>query len=175
MHKLFFIFVLTIGLLSGHLYSEDLFIQKATNLRLWEDPEWLALLHMRRSIIGKMKSDVDDPDFFISDHGAKRPDLELVATLNAFFSNAVFDEEPAVCRFPARYRWLDQKLNLSASVPPQACDRKEAWLEKLKPTKVSLVFSSYYLNNPASMYGHTFLKLSREGYEPTRGLLDYTV
>jgi hypothetical protein len=43
---------------------------------------------------------------------------------------------------------------------------------------VSLVFSSYYLNNPASMFGHTFLRFGKRNpsvSQDQRELLDYSV
>src|SRR5688572_16379463 len=42
----------------------------------------------------------------------------------------------------------------------------------MDPEGLTMVFASYYLNNPASMYGHTFFEINRPD---TRGLLDYTI
>ena len=45
----------------------------------------------------------------------------------------------------------------------------------MDPESVTLVFASYFLNNPSSMYGHTFLRLNRKGDNHHQPLLDYTV
>ena len=66
------------------------------------------------------------------------------------------------CRFPARFAFLAGALRLDAArLPPRTCPRFEAFWEKLGPRTVSFVFSSYYLNNPASAFGHTFLRVGR--------------
>jgi len=103
------------------------------------------------------------------------PQAELNATLNAFFTSTQTADASPLCQFPSRRRWLDEKMNIQGSLEVPACQRYENWVAKLNPTAVSLVFASYYFNNPASMYGHTFLKLNRQGYEEGKGLLDYTV
>lgn len=46
-------------------------------------------------------------------------------------------------------------------MPKSSCDKLEQFLESFNdPQSVSLVFSSAYPNNPASMFGHTFLKFN---------------
>jgi hypothetical protein len=64
------------------------------------------------------------------------------------------------CRFVARYHWLNQQLKFdSARLQPQVCKRFNAWIKALNPHEITLVFPSSYLNSPASMYGHTLLRI----------------
>lgn len=54
------------------------------------------------------------------------------------------------------------------------CTRLDAWREKIEGQSVSLIFASSYMNNPSSMYGHTFLLLKKETGK-SQDLLDYVV
>lgn len=143
--------------------------------KLAHDPAWLKLLHYSHDILHRYRSSVDDPNFFLAKKGRTHPTEELLADVAAFTSNGPLTDDSAVCQFPARYSWLNEKLNLSQGQAVPRCDRYEEWKKKLNPDGVSLIFASYYFNNPASMYGHTFLKLKRKEYQQGSGLLDYTV
>src|SRR5262249_13315921 len=76
------------------------------------------------------------------------------------------------CRFPARYAWLSSRLGFEA---PRRCPRFEEWREAISAEGVTLVFADSFLNNPASMYGHTFLRLKRRAAGAGEDLLDYTI
>jgi hypothetical protein len=159
----------------------DELVRRARTLRLWDDPGWIRLGHWRRTAQGGWKSEVDGSEFFRALLGKTDPRAELEATLRGFFdARPVADElSDAMCRFPARFAFLAQRLGLDlARLPPRRCPRLEAFLGRVSPRSVTFVFSSYYLNNPASAFGHTFLRLNKEdrardgkAYE----LLDYGV
>ena len=159
----------------------DELVRRARTLRLWEDPGWIRLGHWRRTAQGGWKSEVDGSEFFRALLGKTNPRAELEATLRGFFdARPVADElSDAQCRFPARFAFLAGKLGADLSrLPPRRCPRFEAFLDRVRPRSVTFVFSSYYLNNPASAFGHTFLRLNKEdrardgkAYE----LLDYGV
>src|SRR5690606_38838539 len=80
------------------------------------------------------------------------------------------------CRFRARYEWLRQQLQFDAArLPPVACPEFENWYATLNPGAVTLVFPSAYLNSPASMYGHTLLRIdppSANTQQATGSVLD---
>ncbi|HEX5623269.1 MAG TPA: DUF4105 domain-containing protein, partial [Sulfuricurvum sp.] len=61
------------------------------------------------------------------------------------------------CRFPARRAWLERELNVSFG--QGECQEYDALMQKLDPQKVTLVFPSAHINSPASMFGHTFLRI----------------
>ena len=83
------------------------------------------------------------------------------------------------CRFPARLAWLNSRLAFDfARAPRRVCPEFQDYLKKLNARSLSLVFSSYYLNNPASAFGHTFLrvdKATRTGQNEGLELLDYGI
>ena len=84
--------------------------------------------------------------------------------------------QQAQCRYPARYAWLRNELAIDPAGLPQAdCRRYEKWKDQINPESVSLVFASSYLNNPSSMYGHTFLLLKKKGHSSQERLVDYAV
>lgn len=151
------------------------YIRKAREAKLADDPQWTRLLHYNRNMWFVTRSDIDVKGFFLSPRGQSKSADEMNATIAAFFQPTADPNESARCKYPARYEWLDERLHFSSDLPPITCQRYEEWREKMNPEGVSLIFSAYYLNNPASMYGHTFLTLHRKGYGAGEGLLNYTV
>lgn len=141
--------------------------------------EWQTLLHYRPVADGTgVISDADDPRFFLAPAGKTDPGAELAATLRAFFSaDAVGgDPQPAQCAFIARYRWLKRELDFDdRHMPPQSCERFQRWFGELNAASATLVFTSAYLNNPASLFGHTLLRLDRHGQTEHTRLLAYAI
>ena len=174
--KKFLLSLILVGALTPLASADDsavsAAVQRAKDAHLADSREWRALLHMQRDVLFRYRSSIDDPDFFLAPDGQTDPEAELEATVKAFVSSDTIEGEPTACHYPARYIFLKDKVGLP---PEPACERYEKWKEKMNPTAVSMIFSAYYLNNPASMYGHTFLKLSRAGYEESGPLLDYTI
>ena len=150
--------------------------ERAASAELSKDPYWRILLHYRPSISGH-KSLIDDPKFFLSAQGKKDPEAELDATLAGLFdvlTDDVSSDNAAFCRFPARYAWLARKLDVDFSrIPsPPSCPLQDNILRTIDGPTVSMVFASGYVNSPASMFGHTFLRIDSALGEP---LLAYAV
>lgn len=153
--------------------------------KLSEDPSWQRLLHYRRSVLGFYRSEVDDPRFFLASKGRSDPHAELEATLKAFQQPLSLDPETQSpqCRFPARYQWLKERVDFeSLNIKPYPCPRFEEWRMQMNPKSVSIIFASAYLNNPASVYGHSFLRLNKysmttstSSSASSQPLLDYTL
>ncbi|CAL1240606.1 DUF4105 domain-containing protein [Candidatus Methylocalor cossyra] len=145
-------------------YLQEL-LRAARDGHLAERPEWHTLVHYRSGLWGPgVTSLIDDPAFFLARGGKTDPEAELSATLSAFFDRPPSGAEPARCRFPARYAWLKETLGFDPKrLPEPRCARFEEWLATLKPAAISLIFASAYLNNPASLFGHTFLRIDAEG------------
>lgn len=138
-------------------------VAEARALGLARSTEWLRLLLYRARVGGGFVSRVDDGAFFLSAYGKTDPEAELVATLRAFFEPAFAgrgDEHPR-CRFAARARWLAQRLPLDGALPPIVCPALDAFQARLDPESVSVVHAANYVNNPASAFGHTFLRVKR--------------
>ena len=146
---------------------------------LAQDPAWLDLLHFKRHpVTGRWRSLADDAGFFNAPQGAVDPQAELDATLQAFLDPRPnrSGEQAAQCRFPARLRWLRQRLDLQVDDLPQvACERYDQWRAGLRPGGVSLIFPAAYVNSPASMYGHTFLRINPGGEVQGNPMLAYTI
>ena len=71
------------------------------------------------------------------------------------------------CLFPARYAWLKQQLGAAAFVD-QPCPLLDTWRTGISAEAATLVYATAYLNSPASMYGHTFLRLRARPARATR-------
>lgn len=116
-------------------------------------------------------------DFFNAPDGKTNPESELAATLAGFFLPAdkpAADTEHPQCNFPARFKWLHQQLQFDATrLEIQACERLERWVSELDPVGVTLVFATYYLNNPASMFGHTLVRIDSRDRQGERKLTNY--
>jgi hypothetical protein len=155
-------------------------LQKAAQAkRLWEHRHWQVLLHYQpRLWSGGEESQVDDAAFFLSPSGKYDPQAELDATLASFFAPPDQEEgaEHPQCKFIARYQWLKQELGFDAeSLPEYACPQFDDWMAEMDPDAVTLVFPAAYLNNPASMFGHTLLRIDSNKRSSQTRLLDFTV
>jgi len=155
-------------------------LARARNLA--QDPQWLRLGHYRDAFFGGHKSEADGRAFFLSERGSADAQAELEATVAALFSapSAADSQNHALCRFPARFAFLAQKLPLDTSLLPDLhCTKFDDFWAKVAADSVTVVFSSYYLNNPASAFGHTFLRLdkrrARTDATGRRELLDFGV
>lgn len=129
-------------------------------------PQWHRLMQYQKKIFGGFKSSAEPGPFFLSPDGPQNPETELLATIKALSNdkNLVSSQdgkykEPAVCVFPARKLWLE-KIS-GQKFPSPSCERYERYVEILAPKSLTYVFSSYYLNNPASAFGHTFLRINK--------------
>lgn len=153
-------------------------LESAMESRLAEEREWNLLLHYRENILGGYTSEADDPQFFLSPIGRTDPQAELEATIRSLFSREPVgsSKEPAQCSFIARYHWLKDRLAIDeAKLPATRCERFDLWVNELNAESVTLIFASAFLDNPASMFGHTFLRLDQKGQTEQTRLLAYTI
>ena len=147
------------------LFPEDIskYIKKAGEKLLWEEDKWRLLLYYKKCGIGSYCSLVKSTDFFYSAEGDKNPSAELLATLRNFYKKPIPEKpnEHAQCKFPARLNWLRSKLDLT-SLPQLKCKKLSQFKEKMKARTLSLVYASPDFNQPAAIFGHTFLKFNKE-------------
>jgi hypothetical protein len=138
-----------------------------------DEKAWLALIHYHHSWVSRdWISEADDPAFFLAPEGKHDPHAELVADARALLLDPV-NGPLTRCRFPARYIWLSKRLSLPLdSAFPANCPALQAWLATLPADSLSIDFASSYLENPSSMFGHTFLRFRSDG---TPTLLSPTV
>ncbi|MFW6236932.1 MAG: DUF4105 domain-containing protein [Desulfosudaceae bacterium] len=112
---------------------------------------------------------MDDPDFFLAPEGKTDPEAELKATIAELFQPDQQAAQKSICRFYARYQWLKKMLPLDPAVWPDfTCPE----IDNIEPRYASLIFPTYYMNNPASMFGHTLLAINTD-YDSKR--LGYAV
>lgn len=132
---------------------------RAQSLELWTQSEWVNLVHYKAGTWpGSWRSATEDPRFFLADNGSTDPRAELQATLAAFTAPATLADDHAQCRFVARLAWLRSKLDLG-DLPKPNCAAYQAFRQEVQARHAVLVFPSYYLNSPSSMFGHTLLRL----------------
>ncbi len=155
----------------------DQLITKARTLKLAAHPAWYALGHYRPDLLGlERRSLVDSEDFFLAANGKFDPVSELEATLTAFFAPPVATGQHPQCAFIARYRWLKSRLDFDRSrLPEQDCPDFEVWSEAIDATSATLILPAAYLNNPASMFGHTLLRFDRSNQTEETRLLSFAV
>ncbi|HNW45704.1 MAG TPA: DUF4105 domain-containing protein [Elusimicrobiales bacterium] len=148
--------------------------QASAKAEAWKSTYWLKLLYYEKNIFGRYRSPSVNPRFFLSKWGNINPRLELEAAIDGLFFEGAPDDSPE-CQFPERYLWLREKFKLPAALfPPPVCKNFEEWKAGLDPESVSLLFAAGYLNNPSTLYGHTFLRLHKRGAAGA-DLLDYTI
>lgn len=114
-------------------------------------------------MVGTWYSEVDGPDFFFSPQGKTDPVAELKAALENLQSTQKFGKlkQSVLCAFPARYQFISREFSIT--LPTEKCPQLEDFLAKFhNPQSLSVVFSSAYPNNPASMFGHTFIKINSD-------------
>lgn len=174
-------------------YLESL-VHEARARNLGSHIQWHNLLHYQKRFFSGYRSQADNKEFFFATDGSTNPQAEVEATLRAMFSRdpELMSDGPEQqtsgkpgetrpqhpqCGYPARYMFLARELKIDrARLPAPKCERYTRFREALSAKSATVVFSSYYLNNPASAFGHSFLRInkapiSQEGrrYE----LLDY--
>jgi hypothetical protein len=156
----FFLYILII-FLSGQSFADekpyiDFLLEKAAIKKLHGKKYWHTLLHYKVTLFG-VESLIDDPNFFIAKNGKNNPEDELKKTIRVFFDTGYKGKEVPVCKYMARFTWLKEQLKPdSGKVPAKECKK----LSDFKVGDATVIFPTYYLNNPASMFGHTFLNLN---------------
>ncbi|MFO0775400.1 MAG: DUF4105 domain-containing protein [Nitrospiraceae bacterium] len=151
---------------------------RAAELRLAEAREWQVLLRYRPQWMGGVASQQDDPRFFLAPAGKTDAVAELEATLTAFFSDRLVgrSQQPAQCAFVGRYHWLREQLQFDDSrLMPNPCERFQRWFDEFKAAGVTVIVPAGFMNNPSSMFGHTFLRIDQRGQTDQTRILAYTI
>lgn len=152
---LFIVFLAINSARANDTYSDEQLATVANSM------QWRFLLHFTRDAKPGDHSEVHGGDFFLSANGARDPLSELRATI-AHLNDAKLLlgplKQPPICALRARYQYLKKTLGLE--LPNITCEKWQQFVERFKdPRGLSLVFSSAYTNNPASMFGHLFIKV----------------
>jgi hypothetical protein len=159
---------------------KELLISNAEQLKLYADPQWIALLHYKTDLWGRYESTAErNSIFFNAADGKINPQSEMRATIEKFFEKSPRQEgeesQPFQCAFMARYSWLKSQLNFDPKLLPEdKCKRFDDWYKAMNPEGITLIFPSTYINNPASAFGHTLLRIDQPGQDESTRLLAYT-
>jgi hypothetical protein len=134
-------------------------IQQAVSKKLWQQTEWLNLLHYNKEF-SHYVSQVDDTRFFYAEDGSKNPKIELIETIKHLYRETDNHNQQTQCQFVARTEWLIQQLDIDKNnLPKVNCDEYLEWRQLVQADSVALIFPAYHLNSPSSMFGHTLLRL----------------
>lgn len=145
-------------------------ISKHKLQELSQNTTWLKLLHFKDG-----KSTVVDDSFFLDDNGHLSSKKELEATINAYYNPFNDSNKSIQCRYPARYYWLSTQITLKDYEPvPPKCIRLNKWSLLKNTHSISVVFVSGYLGNPASAFGHSFIKVN-QSEEMNENLFDTSI
>ncbi|TGJ99688.1 DUF4105 domain-containing protein [Leptospira semungkisensis] len=176
--SVFFFHIYSVSAIEPETLSK--YKQIAESKKLWEDRYWTLLIHYTKTTFG-WESEADSPSFFLSEKGRKNPKEELLATLSAIVSPASSPNPEDKnwmhprCKFPERTRWLQQELGIpNSDLAVADCSRFEKWIGTLNPKAAKIIFASYYMNAPASIFGHTLLKIDSAN-EDRKDILEYAV
>ena len=132
--------------------TTDELIAQAHSLKLSESRYWHLLMHSPHG-----ESEIDDDAFFTAYDGKNNLASELDMTIRHLNDDSNRTDESIFCHFPARRAWLEKELNVSFG--EGECHEYDVLVEKMDPQKVTLVFPTAHINSPASMFGHTFLRI----------------
>jgi hypothetical protein len=135
-------------------------LRLAGEAKLAQSAEWHKINLYHAALTG-VKSRVDDPSFFMAADGKYDPRAELESTIRGAYDDGMAENsrQPKLCRWVARYQYLSRSMQvLGFDYVPPHCESFERWKSGLAKDNVSLIFASIFLNSPASMYGHNFLR-----------------
>ena len=179
---MFFLLPILVLLNQAPAYSQlvpdekfDKIIKKQFREGLAANPKWIKLLHYKKGFFGGHESQADGKGFFLHKDGKTNPEAELEKSIELFSSEMKPNDEHAICKFPLRYKWINQQLGSPWKADFSGCSRYIAFFSKLAAKRASIVFSSYYLSNPSSAFGHTLMRLSRYEDSAETELLDYGI
>lgn len=126
--------------------------------KLYENPYWSKLLHYTNG-----ESEIDSDNFFISKDGKTDLKKELFETINSLENG----QNNVLCRFPLRVKWLKENIpSLEKDIVNYSCAELDEFLSSVDAKYVTMVFPTAHINSPASMYGHTFLRVSSNEETP---------
>lgn len=116
-------------------------------------PQWLALLHYQKTFSGSYEATINNRAFYLTEQGRVDPYKELEETIKLFSG----EDEEKICRFPARYILLKQNGLIEKSFPK--CKEYQKFVDDLKPSGITLLFTDAYMNNSSSLFGHTLFRI----------------
>ena len=129
----------------------------AANVPLYENVKWIKLLHYK-PYFGGYKGLVNSQEFYVSENGRYSPQQEMEAEIEAFNKG-----DKIKCEFPARFYWLQKQGKVSGNLDD--CQEYNDFIRDIKPNGITILFTNAFMSNPASLFGHTLIRIdtSRKG------------
>lgn len=155
----------------------DTMLRLAQQAQLGQSAEWHKI-NQYHPTLGSVKSRVDDTSYFLTVNGKRDPQAELEATIRAAYDAGIAEQskQPTLCRWVARYQYLSRSMKaLGFDYPAPRCEGFERWKSGMARDHVTMIFASIYLNSPASMYGHIFMRFDSAKAGEFNRLSDTTV
>lgn len=123
-----------------------------------ESTEWLKLLHYKSSTFGDYKGLVDSDEFYADKDGRYNPKQEMETEIRLFNEG-----DKIKCEFPARFEWLKEKGFVKGNLDD--CEEYQSFMNDVKPDGITVLFTNAFMSNPASLFGHTLIRIdtSRKG------------
>jgi hypothetical protein len=114
------------------------------------DSKWSNLLHYNNG-----DKQIISDEFYLSASVKHSPVDEKVKMIELVNSNKGFE---VACNFPARYKLLQKNQNLQLKeYDLRKCTELQTFLNGFSKDNINLVFTSEYVNNPSSAFGHIML------------------
>lgn len=163
--RLFLVFVAVLMFFTRPAFAKEAtYLEQLLEIVEWEnlaeERTWHVLLHYTKTWTGGYRSRIDDPAFFLASEGQTDARAELEATLRSFFVDNPEDGDHGACRFPARFNWLSERLPIEPDkLPLYSCSERDKALSDVDAKSAVLVFPVGHINSPASMFGHTLIRI----------------
>ena len=152
-------------------YANNINISNQQLNEISNDKMWQKLLHIKDK-----KSEILTNSFFMTKEDNNILKKELIKTINAYSSRKIKkDNLHPLCKYPARYLWLSKKLDFIQYEVPSYCTNLRKWAVYKNTQSISLMLVSGYLGNPASTFGHSFIKLNSKKEEDANNLFDLSI
>ena len=115
--------------------------------------EWLHLLHYKTTLFGGYEGLMNNPGFYVAKDGRYDPEAEMDAEIQTF--NIADNKQK--CEFPARFNWLKEKGVVQGNLDD--CEEYQSFLNDVQPDGVTVLFTNAFMSNPASLFGHTLVRI----------------
>lgn len=111
---------------------------------------WLKLMHYQKKS-DKYVGLVESEEFYLGENGRFNPEIELKANIEAFKKGKF------KCEFPARFNLLKKEGLVDGNL--SNCLDYNNFIKDVKPDGITVLFTNAYMSNPASLFGHTLIRI----------------
>lgn len=111
--------------------------------------------------------------FFLNPEGSRNPEAEWESSILEMEKKEEGDNSFS-CQFPARKKLMEKLIG--QKFPEVDCPDLQRWIKAFGNQKIWIIYAGAYRNNPASLFGHTFLRFDKEvESDPSRSLRSQSV